>query len=87
LASEKVYGTNPKWISIMRSFGEMAIIARHSDKKVRNKLACRGNTVMLIGYSDTHKKDVFKFMNIATKKTMMARDVIWLNKTYSKHMC
>jgi hypothetical protein len=85
-ASEKVYGTNPKWISNMRSFGELAIIARHSNKKVRNNLADRGNTVMFIGYSDTHEKDVYKFMNIATKKTMMSRDVIWLNKTYSEHM-
>jgi hypothetical protein len=25
-ASENFYGTNPKWISNMRSFGEMAII-------------------------------------------------------------
>jgi hypothetical protein len=25
-------------------------------------------------------------MNIATKKTMLSRDVIWLNKTYSQHM-
>jgi hypothetical protein len=28
-SSEKVYGTSPKWISNMRTFGEMAIIARH----------------------------------------------------------
>jgi hypothetical protein len=85
-ASEKVYGTNPKWVSNMRSFGEMAIIARHSNKKVRNKLADRGNTVMFIDYSNTHEKDVYKFMNIATNKTMMSRDVIWLNKTYSERM-
>jgi hypothetical protein len=39
---------------------------------------------MFIGYSDTHEKDVYKFMNIATKKTMMSRDVSWLNKTYSE---
>jgi hypothetical protein len=85
-ASEKFFGTNPKWISNMRTFGGMAIIARHSDNKVRNKLADRGNTVMFTGYSDTHEKYVYKFMNIAIKKTMMSRDVIWLNKTYSEHM-
>jgi hypothetical protein len=56
----------------MRSFGEMSIIARHSDNKVRNKLADCGNTVMFIGYSDTHEKDVYKFMNIATNKIMMS---------------
>jgi hypothetical protein len=66
LASEKVYGPNPKWISNMRTLGEMAIIAQHSDKKIRNKFADRGNTAMFIGYSDTHEKDVYKFMNTAT---------------------
>jgi hypothetical protein len=25
-------------------------------------------------------------MNIATKKTMFSRDVIWLNKTYSQYI-
>jgi transposase InsO family protein len=33
----KVYGTNPKSISNMRTFGEMAIVASHSDKKFRKK--------------------------------------------------
>jgi hypothetical protein len=81
-----VYGTNPKWISNLRTFGEMAIIARHSDKKIRSKLSDRGNVVMFVGYSDIHEKDVYQFMNIATKKTMLSRDVIWLNKTYSQYM-
>jgi hypothetical protein len=53
----------------MRSFGEMAIVARHSDKAARNKLADCGNTVIFI---DNHEKD---------KKPLFSRDVIWLNKT------
>jgi hypothetical protein len=70
----------------MRSFGEMAIVARHSDKKAKNKLADRGNTVIFIGYSDHHEKDVFKFLNNHTKKPIFSRDVIWLNKTYAQQM-
>jgi hypothetical protein len=81
-AAEMVYGTNPKWISKMITFGEMAIIARHSNKKIRSILADRGNTVMFVEYSNIHVKDVNQFINIATKKTMFSRDVIWLNKTY-----
>jgi hypothetical protein len=65
--SEKVYGSNPKWISNMRSFGDMAIVARHSDKMARNNMADLGNTVIIIGYSDHHKKDVYKILNIHTK--------------------
>jgi hypothetical protein len=41
---------------------------------------------MFVGYSNIHEKDVFQFMNKATKKTMFSSDVIWLNKTYSQHM-
>jgi hypothetical protein len=37
-ASEKVYGSNPKWISNMRSSREMAVVARHSKSKAQNKL-------------------------------------------------
>jgi hypothetical protein len=64
----------------MRTFGEMAIVARHSVKKIRNKLADPGNIVMF------DEKDVCKFWHLSTNKPLMSRDVIWLNKTYSDHM-
>jgi hypothetical protein len=70
----------------MSAFGEMAIIAIHSDKKIRSKLADRENTVLFVVYSNFHEKDVYQFMNIATKKTMFSRYIILLNKTYSQHM-
>jgi hypothetical protein len=85
-ASEKVYISNPKWISNMRSFAEMAIVARQSDKKARKKLPNCGNTVIFIGYSDHHEKDVYKFLKIHTKKPKFSRDFILLIKTYSQHM-
>jgi hypothetical protein len=67
----------------MRTFGEMAIVARHSEKKIRNKLADRGNLVMFVGYSEFHEKDVYKFWHLSTNKPLMSSDVIWLNQTYS----
>jgi hypothetical protein len=54
----------------MSTFGEIAIIARHSDKKIRNIIADRGNTVILVGYSNILENDVYLFMNVATKKTL-----------------
>jgi hypothetical protein len=57
----------------MRSFGEMAVVARHSDKKARSKLADCGNTVILIGYSDHHEKDVYKLLNIQTDENILKR--------------
>jgi hypothetical protein len=64
----------------------MAIVARHSDKRARNKFADCGNTVIFIGCSDHHEKDVYKFQNIHKKKPISSGDIIWLNKTYSQHM-
>jgi hypothetical protein len=40
---------------------------------------------MFVGYAEFHEKDVYKFWHLSTNKTLMSRDVIWLNKTYSYH--
>jgi hypothetical protein len=56
----------------MRSFGEMAIDAIHLDKKAQNKLADCGNDVLFIGYSDHHEKEIYKFLNIHTKKPIFS---------------
>jgi hypothetical protein len=73
----------------MRSFGEMADEARHSYKNNRNKLAHQGYTVMFIGYSNIHEKDVHHFTIIATKNTLFYIDVIWFikptYKTWEQH--
>jgi hypothetical protein len=67
-------------------FGSMAIIARLSDKKIRIKLEDRGKSVIFVGCSNIHEKDFSQFMNIATKKTMFSRNVVWLSKSYSQHI-
>jgi predicted SnoaL-like aldol condensation-catalyzing enzyme len=61
----------------MQTFGEMAIVAPRSNKKIKNKLADRGNMVMFVVYSEVHEKDVFKFWHLATNKTLISWDVIW----------
>ena len=69
----------------MRSFGEMAIIIDHANKKLRSKLDDRGLLCMFVGYANHHDKDVYKFFNLKTRCVLHSRDVIWLNKTYSEH--
>jgi hypothetical protein len=64
----------------------MAVVARHSDKKARIKLAYLGNTVIIIGYFNHHEKDEYKLLNIYTKKPIFSIDVIRINKTNSQHM-
>ena len=63
----------------MRTFGEMAMVAIHEGEKMRSKLDNRGKTCMFVGYAEHHTGDVYRFLNIHTKRIIMSRDVRWLN--------
>ena len=65
----------------------MAVIAIHEGKKMRSKLDDRGKTCMFVRYADDHTKDVYRFLNIHTRRIILSRDVRWLNiiwKQYKK---
>ena len=72
------YGKDAKYMRCLRIFGEMAVVAIHEGKKMRSKLDDRGKTCMLVGYVDDHSCDVYRFLNIHTKRIIMSRDVRWL---------
>ena len=81
------YNKDAKYMKHLRSFGEMAVVAIHEGKKMRSKLDNRGKTCMFVGYADDHSGDVYRFLNIKTKRTIMSRDTRWLNiiwKHYKK---
>ena len=68
-----------KYMKHSRSFGEMAVVAIHEGKKMRSKLDTRGKTSMFVGYVDDHAGDVYRFINIQTKKVILSRGAQWLN--------
>ena len=81
------YGKDAKYMRCLRTFGEMAVVAIHEGGKMRYKLDDRGKTCMLVGYADDHSCDVYRFLNICTKRIIMSRDVRWLHiiwKQYKK---
>ena len=81
------YGEDAKYTRSLRTFGEMVVIAIHEGKKMRSKLDDRGKTCMFVGYADDHTKDVYRFLNIHTRRIILSRDVRWLNiiwKQYKK---
>ena len=43
------YGKDTKYMTYMRTFGEMAVIAIHEGKKMRSKLDDRGKPCMFVG--------------------------------------
>ena len=73
------YGKDAKYMKYMRTFGEMAVVAVQEDKKMRSKLDNRGETCMFVGYAEDHAGDVYRFLNIHTKRIIMSRDVRRLN--------
>ena len=73
------YNKDVKYMKRLRSFGEMAVVASHEEKKMRSKLDNRGNTCMFVGYADDHAGDIYRFLNVKTKRIIMSRDARWLN--------
>ena len=66
-------------MKLLRTFGEMAVIAIHEGKKMRSKLDTRGKTSVFVGYTDDHARDVYRFISVQTKKVILSRDAQWLN--------
>ena len=79
------YGEDAKYARGLRTFGEMAVVAIHEGKKMGSKLDNRGKTCMFVGYADDHTKDVYRFLNIHTKRIILSRDVRWLNIIWRRY--
>ena len=80
-----LYGEDAKYARSLRKFGEMAVVAIHEGKKMGSKLGNRGKTCMLVGYADDHTKDVYRFLNIHTKRIILSRDVRWINVMWKRY--
>ena len=62
----------------------MAIVTNHANRKLRGKLVDRGKPCLYLGPAENHAGDVHRFLNLATKRIVHSRDVIWLNKVYGE---
>ena len=79
------YNDEPKYMKFMRSFGEMAVIAISDAKKMRSKLDTKGRTGIFVGYADDHAGNVYRFINIQMKKTILSRDTQWFNSFWKEY--
>ena len=79
------YNDELKYKKYLRSFGEMAVIAISDGKKMRSKLDTRGRTGIFVGYADDHAGNVYRFINIQTKKIILSRDIQWLNSFWKEY--
>ena len=72
------YNDEPKYKKCLRSFGEIAVIAISDGKKMRSKLDTRGRTGIFVGYADDHAGNVYRFINIQTKKMLLSHQLEWM---------
>ena len=79
------YNDEPKYMKVLRSFGEMAVIAISDGKKMRSKLDTRGRTGIFVGYADDHAGNMYRFINIEMKQIILSRDIQWLNSFWKEY--
>ena len=79
------YNDEPKYMKLLRSFGEMAVIAISDGKKMRSKLDTSRRTGIFVGYADDHAGNVYRFINILMKKIILSRDIQWLNSFWKEY--
>ena len=82
-AYEKFYNRDPSFVKHLHEFGEVGVVA-YADRKMRPKFANRGRVCMFMGYATNHAADVYRMLDLDTKKITISRDIRWLNKNYSE---
>jgi hypothetical protein len=75
-----LFGSKPRLPESLRSFGEIGVVTTKKD--IQGKLTNRGTPCMFMEYSINHAHDVYRMLNIKTKKIINSRDIIWMNTFY-----
>jgi hypothetical protein len=69
-----LFGNKPRLPESLRSFGEIGVFTTKND--IQGKLTNRGTPCMFMGYSINHAHDVYRMLNIKTKKIINSRYII-----------
>ena len=65
-----------KRLQNLKIFGTTAIIKTAND--IQGKIMNRGTKMMFVGYADNHSTEVYRFLNLETKRIVLSRDAIWV---------
>ena len=68
---------NKRVLSNLHAFGELAVVK--TAESIQSKAANKGMTVIYVGNSLNHHDDVYRFLNLKTRRIITSRDVVWLN--------
>jgi hypothetical protein len=69
-----LFGNKSRLTESLRSFGEISVVT--TKNYIQGKLTNRGTPCMVMGYTTNHAHDVYRMLNIKTKKIINSRDIV-----------
>ena len=76
-------GKEPKYSNHLRAFGELGVVAKGGKKKLKGKLENHGD-IFFSGYAKEHAGDVYRMINVQTRKVTETRNVTFVGKMLGK---
>ena len=75
---ERFYKKQPPYSKHLRFFGEKGVVTKNPGPTIKSKLDDRGIECMFLGYAKGHAGDVYRMLNLKTRKVIISRDVQWM---------
>ena len=79
-AHEKFYDKIPDYTKHLNTFEEIDVVC--SIGTVKEQLKYQGKICMLLGYEKNHNGGTYCMLNLCTKRIVLSRGIIWINKIY-----
>ncbi len=67
-------------LDTVQRFGEICIVANQG--AIMNKMQNRGKHCIWLGFADNHASKCYRLLNLETKRIVISRDVIFLDKSF-----
>ena len=80
---KKLYNRHPSFEKHLCGFGEVGVSA-FADRKTRLKFANRGRVCIVMGYATNHAADMYRMLDLDSKRITISRDIRCLNESYSE---
>jgi hypothetical protein len=71
---ELLFGYKPKLPTSLRSIGKIGVVTTKAN--IQSKVKNRGTTYMFVGYSVNQANDVYRMLNLDTKRIIHSLDII-----------
>ena len=81
---KKFYKRMQDYAKHLMTFWKMGVL--RSINNIKSKLEDQGRTCMFLGYAQKYTGSTYIMLNLFTKRIVLSRGVICLNKTYDEYV-